>query len=83
MLLHSDPWIAAQIDEVVAPYVGRLPARELEWMRQQLAYTLESDEAAASLFNGARPRHVDESGEIGSAPPAPTRLSVVKRPKAG
>ena len=24
MRLASDPWITAQIDEVVAPYVGRL-----------------------------------------------------------
>ena len=65
-LLVSDPWIAAQIDEVVAPYVGRLPARDIAWIRDQLAETLIADEHAARLLKAAHPHNnVDESGEIG------------------
>ena len=88
-LIVSDPWIAAQIDEVVAPYIGRLPAREVAWIREQLLHTLASDETAALLLKGARPREVDQSGELecepgvdeASAPPA--SRSMVKPSKAG
>jgi hypothetical protein len=65
-LLASDPWIANQIDEIVAPYVGRLPAGDLAWLREQLVETLAADDRAAALLKAARPRHVDESGEVGS-----------------
>lgn len=82
MRLTSDPWITAQIDEVVAPYVGRLAARELAWMREQIAFTLASDEAAASLMKGARPREVEQSGEVECAGGAAPRPGVVKALKA-
>ncbi len=59
----DDPWIAAQIEAAVAPYVGRLPARDLEWMRAQLAEVLSSDPRAAGLLRAAHPREVDHSGE--------------------
>jgi hypothetical protein len=64
-LLAFDPWIAAQIDEIVAPYRGRLTAREIAWIREQLAVTLASDDRAAALAKAAAPREVDESGEVG------------------
>ena len=52
----------------MAPYVGRLPARDVAWMREQLAETLASDDTAATLLQGARPREVDESGEVACEP---------------
>ncbi|WP_437280667.1 hypothetical protein WME90_08925 [Sorangium sp. So ce375] len=61
--LLDDPWIAAQIDAAVAPYVGRLPAHEIAWMREQLAEVLQHDEEAGRLLRRAHPREVDESGE--------------------
>ena len=89
MRLLSNPWIVAQIDEVVAPYVGRLPSRDLAWMREQLALTLASDETAARLLQGARPREADQSGEVecesATPPRAPPRAQPrpLKSPKAG
>jgi hypothetical protein len=85
--LLEDPWVAARIDEAVAPYVGRLPAAEIAWMRDQLAETLASDPAAAKLLHRARPPVIDESGkvEVGGAPSAPPTASVSAesvRPKA-
>ena len=61
--LLSDPWIAEQIEAALAPYAGRLPARELDWMREQLAETLTQDEQASRLLRQAHPREVDQSGE--------------------
>jgi hypothetical protein len=76
--LLADPWISAQVDAAVAPYVGRLPAREVAWMRDQLAETLASDPRAAKLLHRSRPTIVEESGEVRrGAPP-----SVGERPKA-
>lgn len=63
-LLLFDPWIAAQIDEVVAPYKGLLTPEDIAWMRDQLAQILATDETAAALLRGARPREVDQSGEV-------------------
>jgi hypothetical protein len=80
-LLASDPWIAAQIDEVVAPYVGRLPARDVAWIRDQLAETLIADEHAARLLKAAHPRdNVDESGEIGGGRPEDANPNVSAAP---
>jgi hypothetical protein len=62
--LLDDPWVAAQVDAAVAPYVGRLPAREVAWMREQLAETLDSDERASRLLHRARPMTVQQSGEV-------------------
>ena len=67
-LLLFDPWIAAQIDEVVAPYKALLPPADLAWMREQLAQILAADETAALLLRGARPREVEESGEVECEP---------------
>ncbi|WP_437679390.1 hypothetical protein [Sorangium sp. So ce131] len=61
--LLDDPWIAAQVDAAVAPYVNRLPAHEVAWMREQLAEVLQHDEEAMRLLRRAHPREVDESGE--------------------
>jgi hypothetical protein len=68
--LLSDPWIAAQIDKAVAPYVGRLSAGEIAWMREQLAETLAGDEHAARLAHRARPVRVERSGEVRRGGPA-------------
>ena len=62
--LLADPFIAAQIEAAVAPYVGRLSEGEVAWMREQLAETLASDERGARLLRRARPAIVDESGEV-------------------
>jgi hypothetical protein len=62
--LLEDPWIAAEVEAAVAPYVGRLSDREVAWMRDQLAETLASDEHAMRLARRARPPVVDESGEV-------------------
>lgn len=37
-------------------------------MREQLAETLASDDTAATLLQGARPREVNESGEVACEP---------------
>jgi hypothetical protein len=62
--LLDDPWIAERVDAAVAPYVGRLSAGEIAWMRAQLAETLASDPAAGKLLRRARAAEVDESGEV-------------------
>lgn len=84
-LIISDPWIAAQIDEIVAPYVGRLPAADVAWLREQLVETLAADDRAATLLKAARPRYVEESGEVGSGGTAATvtPLRSPARSKAG
>ena len=62
--LLADPWIAAQVDAAIAPYLGRLPASEVAWMRDQLAETMSSDERTAKLARRARPTVVAKSGEV-------------------
>lgn len=83
--LLEDPWVAAQIDAAVAPYVGRLPEEELAWMREQLAETIASDEKAALLRRRACPVEVDESGEVrrDGAAEAPGPRRIPPRTKAG
>lgn len=85
--LLEDPWVAAQIDAAVAPYVNRLPAREVAWMREQLAETLASNDKAANLLRRARPAVVEESGEVrrGTSAKAAgvTPIGVARRSKAG
>ena len=70
--ITSNPWVVAQIERALEPYVGRIPASELEWMRKQLVETLTSDEHAASVLRGALPRDVEQSGEVvrGTVTPA-------------
>jgi hypothetical protein len=60
----SDPWIAAQVDAAVEPYRRRLPPSELDWMRDQLAETLTSDERAQKLLRRVCAGVVDKSGEV-------------------
>jgi hypothetical protein len=76
--LLSDPWVAAQIDAAVAPFRGRLPAAELEFVREQLAEILDSDERASRLLARVRPRSVEESGEtlLGGAVDGPPRRRI-------
>lgn len=66
---NSDPWIEKQIQEVASPYEKLLPAHEFIWLKQQLFEMLHEDPRAASLLKAARPRHVDESGEVGTGIP--------------
>ena len=61
--LLEDEYIAAQIEDAVRPFVGRLSDEELAWMRASLAALLEDDPGAAALLRGAYPREVDESGK--------------------
>jgi hypothetical protein len=79
--LLTDPWIAEQIDAAVAPYVGRLSAGEVAWMREQLAETLATDETAARMLRRATPVQVDESGEVRRGPAQTPAAG--KRAKAG
>lgn len=67
--LLRDPWVAAQVDAALAPYKGRLPDSEIDWMRGQLVETLTSDEHTARLLRRAQPVVVEESGEVRRGPP--------------
>jgi hypothetical protein len=79
----DDPWIAAQIEAAVAPYVGRLPDDQVAWMRAQLADTLTHDPRAAQLARRARPAQVEESGEVRRGPGgAVTPIGAAKRRKS-
>jgi hypothetical protein len=60
----TDPWVLAQIERAVAPYVGKLPAQEIEWMRKQLAEAVSEKPSLSRLLRRARPPVVDESGEV-------------------
>jgi hypothetical protein len=81
--LLDDPWVAAQVDAAVAPYVGRLPAREVAWMREQLAETLASNDKAAKLLRRAKPAVVEQSGEVRRGTTASvTPIGAARRPKA-
>lgn len=62
--LLEDPWVAARIDDALAPYAGTVSDQEFEWMREQLAETLAADPAAARALRRAAPRQVDRSGEV-------------------
>jgi len=90
--LLADAWVAAQVDAAVAPYVGRLPASDVAWMRDQLAETLSTDERAAKALRRAKPPTIDRSGEVrrgGVEEPAgdadagrSAQVRELKRPKA-
>ena len=79
--LFEDPWIAAQIEAAVAPYVGRLPADEVAWMREQLAETLATDDHAAEMLLRAKPAFVEQSGEVRRGALV-TPITAAKRSKA-
>jgi hypothetical protein len=81
--LLADPWVAAQVEAAVAPYLGRLPAGEVAWMRDQLAETLATDEKAARLLRRAKPPVIDQSGEVRrTGAVTPLIGGAAKRPKA-
>jgi len=61
--LLKDPFVAAQVQDAIAPFVGRLDGEDIAWMREQLAQLLEDDGEAAAALLGAHPRNVDHSGE--------------------
>ncbi|MDI3287890.1 hypothetical protein [Polyangium sp. 15x6] len=67
--LLADPWVAARIDAAVAPYRDLLPSADLDFLRDELAERLATDEHAARLLRRAAPRHVEQSGEafVGAA----------------
>ncbi len=54
--LLSDPFVAAQIEDAVAPFSSRLDPFDLAWMRDQLALLLQTDGELAALLSGAHPR---------------------------
>ena len=74
----SDPWIQAEVDKALAPYAGRLPASELAWMRERLLDSLSLEDKGVDLVRRARPRYVEESGEVG----ADGRLNTASNPRA-
>lgn len=59
-----DPWLEAQIDAAVAPYVARLPPEEIAWMRDRLFEALTTERRGQELARRARPRVVEHSGEV-------------------
>jgi len=61
--LLDDPFVLAQVERALEPFVDRLDADELAWMREQLARTMVDDEQARALLMGAHPRDVESSGE--------------------
>jgi hypothetical protein len=63
--LLNDPWVVAQVDAAVAPLRGSLSEDEVAFLREQLAEILASDPEAQRLLRRARPRYVEESGEVG------------------
>jgi hypothetical protein len=81
--LLEDPFVAAQIDAAVAPYVGRLSDAEVAWMRDQMAETLASSERGARLLRRARPMTVDESGEVRRDGAVVTPIGAARRRRVG
>jgi hypothetical protein len=65
--LLADPFIAAEIDDALAAFVGRLAEDRIEWMRHNLALACENDPHLVAALKGAYPRHapgnIDASGE--------------------
>ncbi len=82
--LRNDPFVAAEIEAALAPYIDRLPAEQLEWMREQLAMALQDDPAARAALDGAHPRaEVDESGERIRVVDAHEESTAKERERAG
>ncbi|MFO0587804.1 MAG: hypothetical protein U0441_09705 [Polyangiaceae bacterium] len=79
----ADPWIQAQLDAAVAPYKGRIPDDELEWMRDQLASALAMETRGVELMRRAAPRHVEKSGEVGADSKAQVRANKPLRRRSG
>lgn len=61
----GDPWVQAEVDKAMKPYKGRLPAEEIAWMRERLLEALATERVGRDLLRRARPRYVEESGEVG------------------
>ena len=60
----DDPFVAEEIRMALQPYVHRLSAEDLAWMRAQLTELLAQDPEARTLLERAHPRGtVDRSGE--------------------
>ena len=60
--LLSDPFVAAEVEAAIEPYVDILSEEELAFMRDELALLLAEDPEAQDALDGARPREVDRSG---------------------
>jgi hypothetical protein len=75
------------LDEVMAPYRGRLPEEQLQMLRRVLEEEMREDAAAARLLSAARPRTVPQrSGEVPAesatpAEPGERPAEVVPLPK--
>lgn len=66
---NADPWLLAQIEAAVAPYLGRVPETDIAWMRERLAEAIATDPRAIDLVKRARPRAaVERSGETRCEP---------------
>lgn len=63
----EDLWMIEQVEAALAPYVDKLPAEDLAWMRQQLLETLRDSDHGRRLVRRARPVEVEHSGEIATS----------------
>jgi hypothetical protein len=59
----EDPFVAAEIEQALAPFRDALAPEDLAWLREELARILADDPEARAALHGAHPRVVDESGE--------------------
>jgi hypothetical protein len=59
-----DPWLAEELERALEPFRARLSPADLTWMREQLLDRIRTEPEAARLFERARPRDVDRSGEV-------------------
>jgi len=66
--LLADPWVAAQIDDAVAPYRRVWTEEEITIFREQMAETLATNPTAIAALRDAHPGIVDESGEARVVP---------------
>lgn len=67
--IAGDPWVLAQIEAAVRPYLGRLAEEEIEWMKERLRESLLEEAAGRDWVRRARPREaVEQSGEMAFEP---------------
>jgi hypothetical protein len=59
----NEPWLRAAVEDAVAPYADLLEPDDLAWLAGCVADLVDHDVDAASAYQGARPRLIDDSGE--------------------
>lgn len=62
---EKEDFLQEILDEVMAPYRGRLPEEQLQMMRRVLQEEMREDATAVTLLAAARPRSVPHrSGDV-------------------